>query len=238
MPNAHNIGVAAKRRILRASARGSAALSREIASLRREAAPIEAIALVGIIENAARRLSTRFLPDRCESFNEMFARLLAPPIELGKEFAWACAIVQRARSLIEASLVARREAEEAVLKGCFDQALATLTSHEGTVGQSIWLMEVRMALLQASSGIKAQKSYLESLSQAASQSFGYIIAWLISYRNEEQVSLAGFESRVSNVITRAHVPNWLTSHFNSSPSLICSSTIRCCGEIDSKPQSR
>src|ERR1051325_7338686 len=110
------------------------------------------------------------------------------------EFRWAGArLTPHARKLNQ--FVSLTKAFDRCLFGdSVEEAAATLNQLEGTLGQSIWLVKTRIALLQLSSGLESHKRYVNNLLQEISEGVFPFITYFVSIRNEPAVSPQRFQS--------------------------------------------
>jgi hypothetical protein len=78
--------------------------------------------------------------------------------------------------------------DRAILQGRYSEAVSALDRSERHFGPSLWGIENRLALLQKTSGISAQKAYLESITSAVTDESVGTVAYFISERNEPTTS--------------------------------------------------
>jgi hypothetical protein len=147
------------------------------------------------------------------SADELQRRRILAPLGPAQEFLWTSAILELFPSELKTFVRLRNTYERAFLVGDLDGASEVVDEVEASVGLSIWLIASRIQLLQQRSGLKAQKDYLESLISAPNLNpyYGYI-AFMISYRAEENVSLALLRQDCDDVLATPGVGDHLRYH--------------------------
>ncbi len=123
-----------------------------------------------------------------------------PYIDFDSEFYWAKSILQKSQEKINKFLIQSKEYSSKILAGELEAASDILKNIEETHGYSIWLIKNKIAFLQLTKGLEAQKDYTNSLkSELKSGSLiKFIIHWL-SIRNEPQISFSKFSSQVEPI---------------------------------------
>jgi hypothetical protein len=113
------------------------------------------------------------------------------------EVAWACALIKNNASQIKAFLSMSNELELKFWQGEFSACDSLLNDIEKKFGVSLWLIEVKMAILQASKGLEAQKKYLSEIKKDAVKNVSYY-GWNFSFRNEDAVTPVRYIKHVRN----------------------------------------
>lgn len=113
------------------------------------------------------------------------------------EMAWACSLIKNNASQIKEFVEMSNELELKFWGGEFSSCELLLQSIEKKFGVSLWLIEVKMAILQASKGLEAQKQYLSEIKKDAVKNVSYY-AWNFSFRNEDAVTPARYIKHMRN----------------------------------------
>ncbi|MFS2160437.1 hypothetical protein ACCD10_24255 [Pseudomonas sp. Pseusp122] len=113
------------------------------------------------------------------------------------EMAWARALIKNNASHIKEFLELSSELEMNFWAGELGACESLLVKIEGKFGVSLWLLEVKMAILQASQGLEAQKKYLSDVKRDAIQGVKYY-AWNFSFRNEDAVTPLRYLNHINN----------------------------------------
>lgn len=95
------------------------------------------------------------------------------------EFSWTAGVLSCFTSELNNFVVLRDKFYGAFQRGQLDAAAAELDEIVGTFGHSIWSIDQRIKLLQASGGLKAQKDYLESV--ISTRGTGFLPGWMAYY---------------------------------------------------------
>jgi hypothetical protein len=124
---------------------------------------------------------------------------LFAPVSLERELYWAAAIFARSAKLIERFIDLKLQVERNLLLGRFDLCEELLGRLEEEFGFSFWLLEMRVAILQTSRGLEAQKAYCSSI--RAVRRDGDLISFLahfVSWRNEDTTNPIQFTKALSD----------------------------------------
>lgn len=113
-----------------------------------------------------------------------------------------CRLLERSRETLASFNSKRNQLESLICVGHFEQAEEVLDEIEDKFGLSLWAVELRIALLQISKGLEAQKEYAAGLALEAPRSAAAVIAAWISQRNEEGTIYARYRSRLRSNIAR------------------------------------
>jgi hypothetical protein len=143
---------------------------------------------------------------KAEKFRTDLPVLSSIPIE--RELAWAAAIFRQDASEISRFVVLKSQFEADLLLGRHEDCEATLDTVEKEFGFSIWLLELRIAFLQTSQGLEAQKAYLARIRSIRRD--GDLISFLAhftSWRNEETTNPFQFKKTVSERSAEWSVPD-------------------------------
>lgn len=125
------------------------------------------------------------------TFKRLKSDLILKDTNVICEIAWACSLIKNKSSHIKEFLKMSSELELAYWKGDFESCNTILKNIEDKFGVSLWLIEVKMAILQASKGLVEQKKYLSEIKKTAGKHVSYY-GWNFSFRNEEAVTPARY----------------------------------------------
>lgn len=109
-----------------------------------------------------------------------------------REIQWAGAYLRESALSIRRFVELSSKFERELLHDAISSAEATLDEIEHELGCSIWLIKNRIALLQASHGLDAQKQYTAHIRSAQSSSIVAYVAYKVSVRCEPTVTPASF----------------------------------------------
>jgi len=137
-------------------------------------------------------------------FPKSITRLKRDPIlkqtHIQCEIFWALSIIKYKSEHLKAFLQLRTALELAYWKGDFAKCDSILKSIESSFGSSLWLVEVKMAILQADKGLEAQKHYLSEIKRSGVKIVSYL-AWSFSFRNEDSVTPTRYIKSIQKSIT-------------------------------------
>ena len=124
----------------------------------------------------------------------------APMLEvqsLQRELAWTASILKNFEQTLTEFTKAERAFAHAWLSGDFEGAALILTDVDKRFGKSAWLIEKRLALLQESSGLDAQKNYSYRIrDDESATAWSYYFAYNFSMRMEPSVSSTSYAHMV------------------------------------------
>lgn len=125
------------------------------------------------------------------------------PKTLQSEIFWSAKLILSQAAVLRSFRSLADHLELAALAGRWSEAISTLDQIESAHGRAIWVIEARIALLQAHGGLDAQKEYLASIRKLAPNSLPVYLGRLFSIRNEPTTTLNTFlvdvEERISRV---------------------------------------
>ncbi|WP_152618601.1 hypothetical protein [Pseudomonas brassicacearum] len=113
------------------------------------------------------------------------------------EISWASSLIKSKSSQLKEFVQMSNNLELMYWKGDFDTCDLILRNIEEKFGVSLWLIEVKMAILQASKGLAAQKKYLAEIKKTAVKAVSYY-GWNFSFRNEDSVTPSRYIKHVRN----------------------------------------
>ena len=119
-----------------------------------------------------------------------------PAVPLWKEIAWI-----GARLIADADALANFRADAngldaLCIRGAYNQALTRLHTITQRHGESLWAVQLRLALEQRQGGLEAQKAYLEHVRSKYRQGILSYVAYNTSVRNEDRTSWRRFEAGI------------------------------------------
>ncbi len=127
------------------------------------------------------------------------------PISLDGEVSWAAQLFLLYATKISEFVSISRSLEVAMLNGDYGDCEKYLAAIESISGGSLWALETRMALLQLSRGLEAQKTYSIELQQSRGRvDVVAFIAYYISLRNEPSVTPFRFTAEFSELLEKAN----------------------------------
>jgi len=157
--------------------------------------------------------------------NYLACRPFTKPQQSSLEFEarWIEAIVHLFSPQISHFRALADSYEESYLKENFSECVENLNEIERLFGISIWLIENRINLLQATEGLAAQKHFSQSaINKSRHRSILPFLIHNISRRNEDAVGIFSFRRQINSLIDGLTLPgglaNYLLFHLiNSSP---------------------
>ncbi|QDW25251.1 hypothetical protein FFJ24_010695 [Pedobacter sp. KBS0701] len=119
-----------------------------------------------------------------------------PPIDPYKELSWMKAFLIRSVSRLQNFIIYSENFSKEFISGKFTEASTTLEKIENEYGCSIWLIKNKMALIQFSQGLQAQKAYADLIKNNIEHTgiIAYLTYW-ISLRNEDSVTASRYEQQ-------------------------------------------
>lgn len=130
-------------------------------------------------------------------------RRLFTPVTLKAEIAWATPYLQHHASILNDFVPKARSFDRALLSGTADEAVEILDTIENVHGVSFWSIEARLAFLQFSKGLEAQKAYLTKVRELAENGTVKFVAYFLSERNEATTNPINFKTYMLESI-----PQW------------------------------
>lgn len=107
----------------------------------------------------------------------------------------------------EASILA-----ETVLDGHSNAIRTALDDVAQASGESSWLIEARIACLQATHGLDAQRKYVHEIYQTVGPTLLYPIIYFVGQRNEDLVSIKRFTARVEETVRSWALPGEIETY--------------------------
>ncbi|WP_347910080.1 hypothetical protein [Pseudomonas grandcourensis] len=124
---------------------------------------------------------------------------ISPSIDC--EISWACSLIKQKHASIKDFVSISQELELQFWKGDFTACELSLSKIEKEFGISLWLIEVKMAVLQASKGLEAQKNFLSEIKKDSVKNVSFY-AWVFSFRNEEPVTSEKYIKYVKDAVNK------------------------------------
>jgi tetratricopeptide (TPR) repeat protein len=134
-------------------------------------------------------------------------------LSLEGELYWSASILANFSQPIRGYVALRDHFYDAFLHGRYAAAEQCIEGIEKEFGQSIWLFDQKIKLLQMSKGLKAQKDFLGEIINTNGLSI--LAAWLTYYaslRAENNVSYEDLHLQVSDVLTLPGVGDYVRAH--------------------------
>lgn len=101
--------------------------------------------------------------------------------------------------------ISKEEIEQLIFSGNYKIALEKLIKLEEIFGNSVWNIELRIALEQLNSGLESQKNYVNNVRKFLKHSVLDYIVYSTSIRNEERTTLGNYIDSVSKALNRSAV---------------------------------
>jgi hypothetical protein len=123
------------------------------------------------------------------------------PISIVDEIKWARAVLIQNLGFLRSFVHLSNQFSIFLMRGDILLAKNCLNEIESTYGHSLWLIKTKIAFLQLTEGLEAQKKYVQHVKEA-SVSRGWIafISHWVSVRNEGTVTPNRYERQVENLI--------------------------------------
>ncbi|UHS55578.1 hypothetical protein [Agrobacterium vaccinii] len=135
------------------------------------------------------------------------------PISLEGEITWATNILLLYADKISRFVSKTRSLEIAMLNGDYGDCEKYLADVESVSGGSVWILETRMALLQLSRGLEAQKSYSTEVQKSRGKiDLVTFMTHYISLRNEPSVTPFRFNAEFTDVIEKGKASSPIKSY--------------------------
>ena len=126
-------------------------------------------------------------------------------VSLERELAWAAALFSQRSSVLSKFVASKSQLELKLLTGSNDICEQLIDQIETDCGYSLWLLESKIAVLQAVKGLEAQKTYSLHLGSLRKDLVAYL-AHLVSWRNEDTTNPAQFKKTLSERIADWGLP--------------------------------
>lgn len=148
-----------------------------------------------------------------KSFGSIKPQRPFAPISPEFDFAWTSIILEHFIDEITDFVEMRDHFYDNILLGKYATAEDTLNGIEQKFGVSLWIIGARIALLQASEGVTAQKGFLEILlNQSGINVLVSMVAFYLSFAAEEHVSKAELDRELDEIAS-GEAPRDLLEYF-------------------------
>ncbi|TAX26855.1 hypothetical protein [Rhizobium leguminosarum] len=125
-------------------------------------------------------------------FDYLNGVIKGPVLPLASEIAWLATRFSFSAGAISSFRAAADQLEACVFAGRYDRALERLSEISETHGETMWSVQLRIALEQKKGGLEAQKAYFESIRGKYRRGILEYVAYQTSVRNEERTSWLRF----------------------------------------------
>lgn len=154
------------------------------------------------------------LPQRLPSnYSSLLTSPHFPAVDCNREIAWNCGFLLRHLPTINDFLKVRRNFDSSVLLGKWDEARDSLSEVHNRFGVSLWLAESRLAVVQASQGLEAQKIESRKIQDESGDNLVTALAYYMSQRNEGTINplrfVRQFQSDLRSWKTEEDVADYL-----------------------------
>lgn len=116
------------------------------------------------------------------------------PIE--NQLLWLAARFNRQRLALNEFLYLKEDVEQSALRGDYTGSLETLEKIDSKFGNSIWSVQLKIALLQLRDGLEEQKRFTAEVRKVYRNGLLGFVAFFTSVRNEEKTTFQKFISEV------------------------------------------
>ncbi|MGE5537149.1 MAG: hypothetical protein ACM30I_00915 [Gemmatimonas sp.] len=150
---------------------------------------------------------------RIEKYDQLYPNIFATPAGITGLIAWMLQLINDRSGDLTAYRLLADDFESQWLSQNIEAAEGTLSEIRKNFGFSLWWIEASLGFLAKTRGLEAQKEFARTVHEEAPNSAAAFFAHYVSARNEENVSLARFNTRVERVIDRQRIPHELKSYF-------------------------
>ena len=151
----------------------------------------------------SRALNPSF-PSTYTALMPQFVLLNALSIE--RELQWATARILNHQDKIGEFIEIKRQLEVAWIDSDYSRVEDLLDQIESTFGVSLFLIELRLAVLQEQKGLERQKSFTATVREKSSSGIVRFITYFLSQKNEKATNPILFTHRVERAIAALEVP--------------------------------
>ena len=146
-------------------------------------------------------------PEVTHKYADLWPKRSSIPVinDLAVGLKWITKLLVNHEEILARYVTLLEQYEIYVLTDQFDNALATIEAMESEIGLSVCIMEAKIAILQKTEGLEAQKKYIDSVRDAAPASLPAFIAYYTSERNEKNVSFTRYAAKIEEIIARQTV---------------------------------
>jgi hypothetical protein len=130
--------------------------------------------------------------------------------DLESEFAWAKIILSKCSEKINDYLNLYRQYSEYLFNGEYENASKILLSIENEFGYSLWLIKNKIALLQLTEGLEAQKNYTQQIkNELPNGTLCRVITHWTSVKNETQSTFLRYSQQIESICNKLDPVNQL-----------------------------
>jgi hypothetical protein len=124
----------------------------------------------------------------------------APEVSLEREIIWLTEVLTFNAGRIKSFRAAANQVEQYVFSGELQRAISGLVSIEGFCGVTLWSVQLRLALEQASQGLEQQKRYSAEVRSVYKRGLLSFVTYHTSVRNEDKTTIEKFSEDVTQRI--------------------------------------
>jgi tetratricopeptide (TPR) repeat protein len=137
-------------------------------------------------------------------FDYLNGVIKGPVLPLASEIAWLATRFSFSARAINSFRAAADQIEACVFAGRYGRALDRLSEISETHGETMWSVQLRIALEQKKGGLESQKAYFESIRGKYRRGILEYVAYQTSVRNEERTSWLRFSEiiKVANASSK------------------------------------
>jgi hypothetical protein len=135
------------------------------------------------------------------------------PMPLESELLWIAARLSVLADQLTAFSKLRAQMECAVVRESFDECFKLCDDVENLCGVSLWLIEIRVALLQVARGLESQKTFAQHVKDSSEANFLRFVVHWTSVRNEPTVSSQSHKEQVLRGLRHKSIDEGIRTYF-------------------------
>jgi len=143
--------------------------------------------------------------ERVSQYAELWSGNYLTTTDLAVALRWNARFLKLHKIKLDSFSNYRSEYEVAYLAGNYERANEFLNTIEAEFGHSFWLIECRLALLQRSKGLEAQKQFVRRILELAPNTVTAFFSYYASERNEDATSIDRYNMRLIANIDKQEV---------------------------------
>jgi hypothetical protein len=149
---------------------------------------------------------------RVDTYKELSPDVVSAPSDDSKALYWLVQAINQNADLISEFRCDADDFEIAWYDGRLEDAEKMLFSIRQKYGLSYWWIQTNIAFLHINKGVEAQKEFVKAVHNEAPNTVVSFIAHYASMRNEDQVSVSRFITRIDRVVAEQKVSEELKSY--------------------------
>jgi hypothetical protein len=121
-------------------------------------------------------------------------RRILQPVSCTNEILWAAVVLRSHTKRLADFVHISKTFQASLLAGNYEEADFGLYQIQRSFGYSFWLIQARLALLQAWKGLEAQKAFVNEVKEAGALHSVYYVTYVTSQRNEDTTNPHKFKA--------------------------------------------